>query len=162
MQNCFDEKNSGRGSSVWLEQSAHTRHVGGSNPLPATILTTLLCMILVMLPASVLAREVVRPENVAKFERFEERELRLIQQMVDEGKQRWRSNPDAFARFFLNFYYPDMRPFERDRLNVKVFPKKGRAIVQLFYRGKIHTIHITKVYPTYPDSVWVVKKMIVE
>ncbi len=25
-----------RGSSVWLEQSAHTRRVGGSNPLPAT------------------------------------------------------------------------------------------------------------------------------
>lgn len=111
---------------------------------------------------SVHARQVVRPDRVPSFRSYEERELRLVQQMVDEGKQRWRTDPDSFARFFLNFYYPDLRPFERDRLNAKVYPKKGRSIVQVFYKGKAHTIYLKKVYPTYPDSIWVVDKMVID
>lgn len=108
------------------------------------------------------AQEIVYPKSVSKFECYQERELRLIQQMVDEGQQKWRTDPEFYARFFMNFYYPEMRPFERDRLNTKSFPKKGRAMVQVFYNGKIHSIYMTKVYPTYPESIWVIDKMVID
>ena len=117
-----------------------------------------LLIIASVLPA--LAQQVVSPKSVPKFEIYSEKELRLIQQMVDEGKQKWRTDPVNYAKFFMNFYYPDLRPFERDRLNTQMFPKKGRAIVQVFYCGKIHTIYLNKVYPTYPDSIWIIDKMI--
>ena len=82
--------------------------------------------------------------------------------MVDEGQQKWRTDPEYYAKFFINFYYPTMRPYERDHLNTKIFPKKGRAIVQIFYCGRIHTVYLKQVYPTYPESIWVVDKMLID
>ena len=126
------------------------------------IILLLVGSVLVAHTALAQAQEVIYPKNVSKFEYYQEHELRLVQQMVDEGQQKWRTDPENYAKFFMNFVYPNMRPFERDRLNVKVFPKKGRSIVQVFYDGKIHTIYLTKVYPTYPESIWVVEKMLID
>lgn len=119
-------------------------------------------MTLLLAVSSAVAQQVVSPKNVQSFEIYSEKELRLIQQMVDEGRQRWRTDPVNYAKFFLNFYYPNMRPFERDRLNTTVTPKKGKAIVQAFYCGRIHTIYLNKVYPTHPDSIWVIDKMLLD
>ena len=126
------------------------------------IIVLFVAMVLIAHAALAQAQEVVYPRNVSKFEYYRESELRLVQQMVDEGQQKWRADPENYAKFFINFVYPDMRPFERDRLNMKVFPKKGRSIIQVFYGGRTHTIYLTKVYPTYPESIWVVDKMIID
>lgn len=110
-----------------------------------------------------IAEEVIYPKGLSKFENFDNRGLEIIQkQFVDEGHQPWRSDPAYYAKFFMNFYYHDLNPNEREALPEELTLEGNEARVRVVYNDKEHTVYLSKVFIDNPESIWVVEKMVVK
>jgi hypothetical protein len=110
----------------------------------------------------VFSEETIYPKDLPKFENFDEKGLVFIQKdFVDEGHQPWRSDPAYYAKFFMNFYYPTLSPNDRENLPAELQLQGNLAIVKIFYNGKEHIVYLRKVFPSNPESIWVVEKMII-
>ncbi|MBU4509724.1 hypothetical protein KJ830_01620, partial [bacterium] len=97
------------------------------------------------------------------FENFDERGLEIIQkQFVDEGHQPWRSDPTYYAKFFMNFYHPELDPNKREQLPAELTVEGNSTIVKVVYNDREHTVYLSKVFIDNPESIWVVEKMVVK
>lgn len=103
------------------------------------------------LTSTAIAEETIYPKDLPKVENFDERGLEIIQkQFVDEGHQPWRSYPTYYAKFFMNFYYPDLDPNEREKLPAKLTLENigdNRTAGEIVYDTK-------KFIPDPHDSEW--------
>lgn len=119
-------------------------------------------LIVFFLTSPVIAEEAIYPKDLPKFENFNEEGLEIIQKEVDDGHQPWRSDPEYYAKFFMNFYYPALDPNEREKLPAELKLENNRAIVKIIYNNKVHTVYLHKAFPSNPESIWVVEKMIIK
>ena len=116
-------------------------------------------LILFFRAASVSADQIVYPADIPNAEHFDDDGLVSIQKMVDEGHQPWRFDPEYYAKHFMNSYYPNLDPNEREKLPASLELKGHSAIVKIVYEGKEHTVYLHKAFPLNPESIWIVDKM---
>lgn len=122
----------------------------------------LILLTVFFLTSLAIADEVVYPKDLPNFENFDERGLEIIQKEVDEGHQPWRSWPVYYAKFFMNFYYPDLDPNEREELPDEFTVEGNKIIVKVVYNDKKHIISLYKAFPSNPESIWIVEKMVIK
>lgn len=109
------------------------------------------------------ADNTIYPKDLPRFEYFDERGLEIIQkQFVDEGHQPWRSDPAYYAKFFMNFYHPELDPNKREQLPAELTVEGNSTIVKVVYNDREHTVYLSKVFIDNPESIWVVEKMVVK
>ena len=109
--------------------------------------------------------EIVTDEYSPDYDRAKGRRTHIlhisltIQKMVDEGHQPWRFDPEYYAKHFMNSYYPNLDPNEREKLPASLELKGHSAIVKIVYEGKEHVVYLQKAFPSNPESIWIVEKM---
>lgn len=102
----------------------------------------------------------VKPKDISDWENFTPRELKIIQKDVNEGHQPWRSDPVAYAKLFMKCRYPKLDVNKMETVPAKVMLKYNNATVKIIYNNKEHIIFLHKAFPSNPESIWVIEKMV--
>lgn len=92
-------------------------------------------------------------------------DVKALQKEVDAGSWPWRLNPVEYAAVFLGAVYGG----HSEEMDAENFPenypgsvdvKGDNAIVKLNYRGKKHIVYMHKAFPSNPNSLWFVDKVV--
>lgn len=79
---------------------------------------------------------IINSKDVHNFEHFTPRELKIIQKDVNEGHQPWRIDPVYYAKHFMNSYYPNLDPNDRERLPADLIIKNRKTSVKIAFNCK--------------------------
>lgn len=122
----------------------------------------LIALFIFLIASSASAARIIYPEDLPKFENFNEEDFKVVQKVVGAGHQSWRFDPVYYAKFFLNFYYLNLGPNEREGLPSELILNSGAAVVKVIYAERYHTIYLHKAFPICRDSIWIIDMMVIE
>lgn len=105
---------------------------------------------------------VVNPDDVKDWERLTSRQLKILQQEVDDGHQPWRLDPERYSHVFLLSYYNLDGATQDDIPEGTVIGEIGNVSVEVIYRNKLHKIYLYKPFPgdlNVVGGIWLIDKM---
>jgi len=108
---------------------------------------------------------VVRPGDVPNWEHFDEQQLVMLQEMVEEGHQPWRQDPAYYAGVFIMAYrqYREGRPIDPTAMeSVRkdiALESDSKAIVAIRIGRTKYIVDLTAPLKPYPEGIWVITGM---